>query len=164
MLFETDRLFVRQFTKADLDDFYRLSSDPVIMQYIRPPMTVDACNDLLDELICGYKNHPHFGRFAVVEKSSQQYVGNFLLRRSSFMGGTETGYAFLQHVWNKGYATEIIKAGLQFAFEELHLEMIYAITEKGNIASQKVLFKCGFSQRPDFIENGKDLCLFEVRF
>ncbi|MEP6749534.1 MAG: GNAT family N-acetyltransferase [Bacteroidota bacterium] len=162
MLFETARLFVRQFTKADLNDFYQLSSDAAVMQYIRPPMTREACNNLLNELIEGYARCAHFGRFGVIEKSTQQYVGNFLLRPSSFMGGTEIGFSFFQHAWSKGYGSEITRAGLAFAFRILKLEMVYAVAEKGNIASQKVLLKCGFDKRSDFIENGKALCLFEI--
>jgi ribosomal-protein-alanine N-acetyltransferase len=163
MLFESERLFVRPFTEADLDNLYSLSSNPVVMRYIRAPISLEACRDLLGELVNGYKAHPHFGRFAVIEKSTQQYAGNFLLRPSSFRGGTEIGYAFLEHAWGKGYATELTKAGLAFAFKHLALEMLYAITEPGNIASQKVLLKCGFVQRSNFPENGKELCLFEIR-
>ena len=163
MLFETERLYVRQFTEADLDNLYLLSSDPVVMQYIRAPISLEACRDLLNELIEGYKTHPYSGRFAIIEKSRQQYAGNFLLRYSSFMGGTETGYALLQHAWGRGYATELTKAGLQFAFKYLQQEMVYAITDPLNAASQKVLLKCGFVQRHNFLENGKEVCLFEVK-
>ncbi|MEO5684289.1 MAG: GNAT family N-acetyltransferase [Chitinophagaceae bacterium] len=163
MLFETDRLFVRQFTEADLDDLYALSSDPVVMQYNGALLSRDACKTLLQELIDGYQQHPHFGRFAVVEKATQQYVGNYLLRPSSFMGGTETGYAFLQHAWGRGYATEITIAGLQFAHDKLQVDMLYAITDKGNSASQKVLLKCGFMQQADFMDNGNERCLFQIK-
>jgi [ribosomal protein S5]-alanine N-acetyltransferase len=162
MLFETERLYTRQFTEADLDDLYLFSSDPVVMKYIRPPLTAAGTKELLDTQLNGYKLHPHFGRFAVIEKSSRQYIGNFLLRPSEAMGGTETGYAFFEHAWGKGYATELTKQALQFAFESLQIKRVYAIANLLNEPSKKVLMKCGFIQLPNFMENGKEVCLFEI--
>jgi [ribosomal protein S5]-alanine N-acetyltransferase len=161
ILFETARLFVRQFTENDLDELYRFSSDPVVMKYIRPPLTMEGTQELLDDQLIAYQLHPHFGRFAIIEKSSQQYIGNFLLRPSEIMGGTETGYAFFEYCWGKGYATEITRQALVFAFDELKIERVYAITDSLNIPSQKVLLKCGFTQLPDYLENEKKVCLFE---
>ena len=162
ILFETDRLYVRQFTEKDLNDLYRFSSDPVVMKYIRPPLTMEATKELLDAQLVAYQLYPHFGRFAIIEKNSQQYVGNFLLRPSETMGGTETGYAFFEYCWGNGYATEITRRALLFAFDELKITRVYAITESLNNPSQKVLLKCGFTQLQDYLENEKQLCLFEI--
>ncbi len=162
ILFETERLYVRQFTENDLNDLYRFSSDPVVMKYIRPPLTLEATATLLDEQLSGYRLNPQSGRFAIIEKYSRQYIGNFLLRPSAVMGGTETGYAFFENKWGMGYATEITNRALSFAFDELHIERVYAITDPRNILSQKVLLKCHFTQLPNFQENGKEVCLFEI--
>ena len=162
ILFETDRLYVRQFTEKDLNDLYRFSSDPVVMKYIRPPLTMEATKELLDAQLSAYQLHPYFGRFAIIEKSSQRYIGNFLLRPSETMGGTETGYAFFEYCWGKGYATEITRQALLFAFEELKIARVYAITDRLNIPSQKVLLKCEFTQLPNYFENEKEMCLFEI--
>ncbi len=162
MLFETQRLYVRQFTEADLHSLYLFSSDPVVMKYIRPPLSLEASKELLDIQLNGYQVNPNFGRFAVIEKASEKYIGNFLLRPSEVMGGTETGYAFFEKYWGNGFATEITKKALQFAFEDLQIKRLYAITEILNEGSKNVLRKCGFTQLPNFLENGKELCLFEI--
>jgi len=44
MIFETDRLYIRHYTRADADNFYRLNGDPVVMQYIREPKSREACD------------------------------------------------------------------------------------------------------------------------
>jgi RimJ/RimL family protein N-acetyltransferase len=160
-LFETERLYVRQFTERDLDELYQLSSDPVVMKYVRPPLTMEATKELLDAQLSAYQLQPHFGRFAIIEKSSQQYIGNFLLRPSETMGGTETGYAFFEYCWGRGYATEIVRQALLYSFDELKIARVYAITDVMNILSQKVLLKCGFTQLPNYQENEKEMCLFE---
>lgn len=54
------------------------------------------------------------------------------------------GY-FLDHHHNgKGYATEAIKALVDYAFEELHLHRIEAGVMPRNLPSQRVLEKAGF--------------------
>ena len=46
---------------------------------------------------------------------------------------------------NKGYATDAVKAILQYGFCHLGLERISASTQENNLCSQRVLEKCGFS-------------------
>jgi ribosomal-protein-alanine N-acetyltransferase len=70
------------------------------------------------------------------------------------------GYALLKEYWGKGYASESARAGRQYAFEVMKLPQIVAITEMDNIASQKVLLKCGFIQQPNIMENDKEVCFF----
>jgi [ribosomal protein S5]-alanine N-acetyltransferase len=163
VLFETQRLYVRHFTKNDLDGFYRLNSDEEVMRYIRKPKTLDECRRFLSETIRGYKLRPHNGRFAIFEKSSNQYVGSFsLLNWKEQPRHVHIGYAFLKEHWGKGFATEITKSGIGFAFSKLQLTVLYAMTETGNEASKKVLLKCGFTQSEDITEDGVVLNLFEI--
>lgn len=46
--------------------------------------------------------------------------------------------------WGKGLTTEAVKLMLKFAFEKLKLHRIYANLFEKNIASRRVLEKCGF--------------------
>ena len=68
----------------------------------------------------------------------------------------------LKDHWGKGYATELTKAGLHFAFDQLDLDVIYGVTEIPNISSQKVLLKSGFKEANAFVENEKALLLFSI--
>jgi len=45
--------------------------------------------------------------------------------------------------WGNGYATEITKALLIHAFENVKLKEVHAVTHPDNIASQNVLKKAG---------------------
>lgn len=161
MVFETQRLYIRQFTKDDLQELYRFSSDPIVMQYIRPPITLEATINLLEVQLKDYQTHPFFGRLAIVEKQSGKYIGNYLIRPSNERDGLEIGYAFFRPYWGMGYATELTRKALDFVFKNLNTHRAFAITHPENIASQAVLFKCGFTQLPDFEEQGKRCCLFE---
>ena len=46
-------------------------------------------------------------------------------------------------------------------FSQQH-QYLYAITEQPNVASQKVLLKCGFKQDGFFMENKKKLLMFKL--
>lgn len=48
--------------------------------------------------------------------------------------------------WNKGYATEAIKAIVDFAFKTMNLNRIEAFITPGNDASVSVLRKVNFTQ------------------
>ena len=56
----------------------------------------------------------------------------------------EIGYWLGEDFWGKGYVTEATLRVLQYAFEELNLTQLWAGAYEENIASQRVLEKCGF--------------------
>ena len=58
--------------------------------------------------------------------------------------GAVHGIALRAH-WGRGYATEAARAAIAFAFEELGLDRIVAVTEPQNVASRRVMEKCGLS-------------------
>jgi ribosomal-protein-alanine N-acetyltransferase len=52
------------------------------------------------------------------------------------------GYRFDAKSWGKGYATELSFAAIEFGFDQLNTEEIFAIVRPGHLASIKVLEKC----------------------
>ena len=145
-LFETDNLLVREFTTADAESFFLINSNDQVMRFIRPVKTREECDIFLDENIRLYQEKPGTGRWAVVDKSNSNIIGMFsILQIEQNDDRLHIGYAFLPPYWGKGYATVLLKAGTAH-FIELHPQKIlYAITRKGNVASEKVLLKGGFS-------------------
>ena len=83
-------------------------------------------------------------------------------RRQSVDGidEVETGYAFYQPYWGRGYATEITRACLDAGFGRLGLPSIVAVTTPGNAASQHVLGKCGFHFEREFARETDTLNLY----
>lgn len=61
-------------------------------------------------------------------------------------GKVEIGYSVVNAARRKGYATEIVKALTERAFEEPTVKEIVAHTTKGNAASNAVLLACGFKR------------------
>jgi [ribosomal protein S5]-alanine N-acetyltransferase len=58
----------------------------------------------------------------------------------------ETGYWIGEQFWGKGYATESLSKVIDFAFNKLNIVRVQAYVFEGNVASEKVLEKCGFIQ------------------
>jgi [ribosomal protein S5]-alanine N-acetyltransferase len=134
------------------------------MKYIRTPKTRQQASQFLWENIEYYKEFPAYGRWALIEKSNYQFIGSFMLRPSTVVANKiELGYAMFKNYWGKGYATESVKGGLDFAFRQLQLPDVIAITQTENISSQKVLLKCGFSQLENINDNGRVVNFFSIQ-
>jgi RimJ/RimL family protein N-acetyltransferase len=59
-------------------------------------------------------------------------------------GGPEIGYWLGTPYWGRGYATEAVRALIDFAFGDLEHEALQAGARVTNPASRRVLEKCGF--------------------
>lgn len=58
----------------------------------------------------------------------------------------EIGYLLKPAAWGHGYATEIARALIRFAFEETPLTEVVAVTDPDNHASRRVLAKAGMRE------------------
>lgn len=161
MIFETNRLLIRQYTMDDFDNFYLLNSDEEVMRYIRPVQNKENTLSFFRENVEYYKAFPHYGRWAMTEKSNRQFIGSFMLRPSTVLDGhIELGYSMFRNFWGNGFATESVHGGLAYAFDHLKLPAVIAITQLQNTASQKVLLKCGFVQEHNIDDKGETVHLF----
>ena len=75
------------------------------------------------------------------------------------MGGNdevELAYALMAEYWGRGLATEMAKAILNVAFEQLGLTDLVCFTLTTNRASQRVMEKAGFECERDRSRTGKE--------
>jgi RimJ/RimL family protein N-acetyltransferase len=160
-LIETERLYVRYLTAADLDVYYQLNGSAAVMQYIRAPKSREETAAFLQQVIASYTTEPHNLRLALVEKSTNNVIGTFAIIPIEGTTDIQLGYALLESYWGKGLATEITAAGIRYAFDVLQLPHIDGVVEKPNIASQKVLLKNGFVVEKEYVEDsGREMLLF----
>ena len=158
VIFETERLIVRHYTKDDDDNFFLLNGDEEIMRYIRPAKTRREADLFLSEIIEKYEEDPSVGRWATENKHTGAFVGSFaFIPIEGSADKMQLGYALLKQNWGKGYATELTIAGIQYVFTKTMLSEIFAVTEIQNTASQKVLLKAGFKMHSSFTEGTKEL-------
>jgi RimJ/RimL family protein N-acetyltransferase len=144
----TDRLLLRRFTDADVENLVSLDADPEVMRLLTggsPTPREVVEHELLPALLQDYDRFAGFGRWAAVERSTGEFVGWFALRPPEGGGGEEVelGYRLRRTAWGKGYATEGCRALVDKAFAELGVQRVYAETMAVNTASRRVLEKTG---------------------
>ena len=84
-----------------------------------------------------------FGLWAVEDKATGEPVGLSGLIRRDVLEHVDIGYAFLESVAGRGYATEAGAAVMAYGREVVGLTTIVAITTPDNDASGRVLEKLG---------------------
>ena len=139
---ETERLLLQMFRPEDLDELARLFSDPDVMKYVGDgkPVNREEADKALKSIIRHWVTRG-FGRWAVVDKKTHEFVGFGGLR--SLFGTPEVVYHLAKAHWGRGLATELARASLRFGFEERQFERIVAIAKPDNAASIHVMEKIG---------------------
>ncbi len=103
-----------------------------------------------------------YGHWAVVTPDDQRVVGWTGLEYLSEVGETEIAYLLSKRVWGHGYASEAARAALGFGFESAGLEDIIGLVHQDNIASIRVLKKCGLRFADQIILWGMSLARYRI--
>lgn len=151
IVFETPRLYLRQFTEADAPLVLALNSDPEIVKYVHEPTLEteeQARNIIVNNILPQYPND--LGRWAMHIKEKNEFIGWCGLKYRPDLDEIDLGYRLMQKNWGKGYATEAASHTLDHGFSKLNLQLITARAHIENIASIKVLEKLGM----DYIGEG----------
>jgi RimJ/RimL family protein N-acetyltransferase len=144
IVLETDRMLLRRFTGADAGALAALYGDPRVMRFIttEPPTPAEVAARILPEYLREYRELTDgLGAFAAIEKA-----GRFSMRPASsygLTGGTELGYRLYPEFWGRGLATEGAHALIGLAFGRLGLDRVVATMMASNVASWRVMEKCG---------------------
>jgi len=164
IIFETDRLIVRQYDfDTDSENFFLLNSDEDVMRYIRATKSREECDAFLKKNIEAYKVNSLMGRWAANEKTTGKFVGSFAIIPIEGSEDIQLGYAFLKENWGKGFASELTKAGLAYYFKNTNADHIYAIADPANVPSHNVLLKNSFVPDGTKMEDDKELLKFIFR-
>ena len=164
MIFETERLYVTRWERDDLQALHELYNDIAIKESISPQLTIEETKSIFEKQIILYKNNSPFGRYFIVEKFTNKFIGILLFKKDDDKKGVEIGYSLKKNKWKKGYATEVVKESINWIFESKGFSSMYAITGSQNENSKNVLLKCGFISKEYFTEDGEDLNLFSLNY
>jgi len=147
---ETARLRLRPFAPTDLDALCRITADPEVMRYIGDgrALTPEETEASLRNIMDAFRRRG-YGRWAVEEKAGGALLGYCGLGLPAESPGVELVYMLARSAWGRGLATEASVAVLRYAFEELGLERVYALTMPGNVRSRRVLERVGMEYLRD---------------
>lgn len=163
MQLETNRLIMRPFEERDAEGLFLLDSNPEVMKYVGGVVStkIEQSQQMIEFIQKQYKEN-EVGRLAVIEKSTNTLIGwsglKYLTSEINGMKNVyELGYRFLPEYWGKGYATETARAALNYAFNEIKTDVVYAMAVTENTGSNRVLQKLGFEELGTFLDDS-DLC------
>ncbi|WP_406637686.1 GNAT family N-acetyltransferase [Amycolatopsis sp. WGS_07] len=143
---ETDRLLLRQFTEADMENLVQLDSDPRVMRFLagEPTPRAEIEHKVLPAILQDYEKGPA-GRWAAIERASSEFIGWISLDPPEDGSTTELelGYRLMAKAWGKGYATEGARAAIHKGFTELGTRRVWAQTMAVNTPSRRVMERAG---------------------
>ena len=152
----TSRLLLRRVVKEDAAAILALRSLDATMQYIdREKLTsiqealnlIQIINDAVDN------NNGINWAITLIDEPLVQIgtIGFWRIIHQHYRA--EIGYMLHPDHWNKGIMKEAMKPVIQYGFGSLNLHSIEAHINPGNIASGKLLEKCGFTREAYFKED-----------
>lgn len=165
---ETERLVFREILPTDIDGMFELDSNPLVHRYLgnKPVKRREESEEMIQSIRKQYIELG-IGRWAVIEKESQFFIGWAGLKLNTEPANDhvdyyDLGYRFIPEFWGKGFATEASAAIKKYGFEIMNLPVIYGLAEINNLASRKVLEKTGMQFVEFFDLDGIQVAWYEL--
>lgn len=152
---ETERLILRRFADSDLEPFLAYRNDPEVARY----QSWESCTEreataMIEELKSLQPGTPgEWFQFAVESKETVLLVGDCALKVDEDGRQAEVGFTLSREHQGKGYAAEAVSCLLDYAFGDLGLHRVVAITDQENEPSFALLERLGMRQEGQFVQN-----------
>lgn len=149
----TERLLLRAFEDRDRAPFSAMNADAAVMTYFASPMTAEE-SDAAIERYAAARERNGFSFFAAEVRETGEFAGLIGLQVMRDVvpnlpqPAVEIGWRLACEHQGKGFATEGARAVVNFAFHELKLTEVVAITAVSNAASRNVMEKLGMQLQP----------------
>lgn len=151
----TDRLVIRQFTPADLEDFCAYQADAEVRRYSTgEPMTVDQAVEYLATQAGLDEREVHaWHGYAVQHAESGIVIGDIGVYLASATEG-DIGFQFHPGFHRQGYGGEAATAFLAYLFDDLGLDRVTAGCAEGNLASRALIGRLGLRPQTPAVKDG----------
>jgi len=157
--FSSKRVNIRKFSLSDIERLTELANNKKISINLRDafphPYTITDAENFIRNAM----SQVPVQLFAIEYEGA--YVGNIGLIKGSdvYRKSAEIGYFLGEPYWNKGIMTSAVNLICEYGFSTLDIVRIHTGVFEYNIASQRVLEKCGFVKEAIFeqsvIKDGK---------
>ena len=153
MIFETQRLILREYTQADFPELLKLLSDPVTMQHYPKPYDERGTHRWIDWSLQNYEKYG-FGWRAMELKETGEFIGDCGITLQNIDGQLlpEIGYHIHKNYWRKGYGKEAAKAVLDWAFTNTDYDCLYSYMTAGNVASYATAESVGMQRIKEYTD------------
>ncbi len=149
---ETERLRLRGHRLEDFEHSLAMWSDPIVVRYTtgKPQTREDAWMRMLR--YGGLWAFLGYGYWAVEEKATGAFAGEIGFAdfkreiEPSLDGMPEIGWVLASQMHGKGYATEAVKAAVEWGEQQFGVCKTCCIIHPENTASVRVAEKCGYRE------------------
>ncbi|WP_158792403.1 GNAT family N-acetyltransferase [Granulicella sp. L60] len=151
---ETPRLILRRWQEQDRAPFAAMNANPVVMRFFAAPMTGQESDEALARY-CAAFERDGFSFFVATLRETGAFAGiiGMQVMRDVVPNlpqpAVEIGWRLAQSCQGLGLATEGATAIVEYAFGEVGLSEVVAITVISNQASRHVMEKLGMTHRPE---------------
>ena len=133
-MIETNRLKIYPASSNVMEKFIEMQTDEILKA---------AYTEMLE----GCLKHPEQWKWYaiwMIELKDGTHIGELCFKGIDSNGSVEIGYGISEAYEGNGYGTEAVLVVVHWAIEQKEVTRIEAETDPENIASQRVLKKCGF--------------------
>ncbi len=155
IILETGRLQLRYLRHEDIPCLVNLWTDPEVTRYMGGPRDVETLRTNLADT-AGNPLAEQFVLWPLEEKASGKVVGHCGILEKEVDGLTEYEmvYVLAKSSWGKGYATEIGRALITYAYHVRNINRLIALVEPENTASERVAIKVGMHLEKEVVRPG----------
>ena len=143
-MLETNRLKIYVASEEQMKEFIEVQ-------------TIDELKVAYTEMLNGslmHKDEWEWYAIWMIELKDGTHIGELCFKGVSKDGIAEIGYGIIDKYQCNGYATEAIKAVVDWSLNKSNVVCVKAETEESNIASKRVLEKVGFMPTGERGEEG----------
>ena len=143
---ETERLILRPWREADVEDFYAYASHPDVGIHAgwKPHSCIEESRKILNMFLADKKV------LALELKETGRVIGSLGLEEPNPDPtpdgyGREIGYVLYKDYWGRGLMVEAVKAVIDYCFSVLRFDFLTCGHFLPNNRSRRVIEKCGFT-------------------
>ena len=170
VILNTERLVLRPWREADLEDFYEYAKVDGVGQMAGwlPHETIEVSREILSHFIEGKRTFAlQYGGKVIGSLGIEHYKEDEFPLLDS-LRGRSIGYVLSKDYRGQGLMPEAVKAVINWLFNEEHLDFIIVGHFDRNTQSKRVVEKCGFQYvkatkfktRYDTVENSMEYILY----
>lgn len=172
---ETDRLIIRETTVRDVDEFYKIYSDPEMTRYMEglfdDPEDEKRYQKDYIEKVYGLLG---FGVWTLVRKEDGRVIGRAGYSVRNGFDEPELGFLVGKEFQRQGYCMEALKAIMEYGRNVLQFDKVQTLVKAENAVSIHICERLGFIKTEDVdveeniygdgYNDGKRVSLSESRF
>lgn len=160
MIYQTERLAVRDLTDDDADALHDLHRRDEVMRWLDRTLSTGPADELAR--LARWREHRKdgFGFFGITLRDTGTLVGVQVLKPFDDLPYVDLGWRLHPGHQGRGYATESARGAIAYAFGTLGLDELAAATLPDNVRSRAVMERLGMTYAGEVVHAGMPHVLY----